>query len=209
MQRLIVDPKGADPGALAPAVAWLGQGRAIIFPTDTFYGIGADATNPRAIAALFALKGRMAASALPFVAASRAQVEGWCGPLAGASGRLADAWPGPLTIVLDAPAVVDRAAIGGAETIAIRVPDHPVARALTLAWGAPLPATSANRSGAPPARTVDALDAIADEPDVLVIDAGPAPGGAASTIVDARGDAPRLIREGAIAWSRVLDWLEG
>ena len=209
MQRLTVDPVASDLGEFAPALAWLRQGRAIVFPTDTFYGIGADATNPRAIALLFALKGRMAASALPFIAASRAQVEAWCGALTGASARLADGWPGPLTIVLDAPSVVDRAALGGAGTIAIRVPDHPVARALALVWGAPLPATSANRSGAAPARTVDALDAIADEPGVLVIDAGPAPGGAPSTIVDARGGTPTLVREGAIAWSRVLDWLEG
>ena len=209
MQRLIVDPVARDLGALAPAVAWLRQGRAIVFPTDTFYGIGADATNPRAVQALFAIKGRKAASALPFIAASRAQVEAWCGALTGVSGRLADSWPGPITIVLDAPSTVDRAALGGADTIAIRVPDHPVARALALVWGAPLPATSANRSGAPPARTVDTLDAIADEPDVLVIDAGSTPGGAASTIIDARDGTPRLIRDGAIAWSRVLDWLEG
>ena len=208
MPRVIVDETASDE-ALQIAVDWLGQGRVVAFPTDTFYGLAVDATSATALRALFALKGRPTTSALPFVAASLAQVEAWCGPLAGRSARLAAwYWPGPLAIVLDAPRSVDPAALGGAETIAIRVPDHAVARALAAAWGAPLPATSANRAGAPAARTPEALGAIADDARVLVMDAGAAPGGRPSTIVDARGLEPRLVREGAIPWSRVLDFLE-
>ena len=192
------------------AVDWLRQGRVVVFPTDTFYGLAVDPTSATALGALFALKGRPLASALPFIAASPAQVEMWCGPLGGQSARLAARfWPGPLSIVLDAPRSVDPAALGGAGSIAIRVPDHAVARALAAAWGAPLPATSANRTGGPAVRTPDALGAIADDASVLVLDAGAAPGGAPSTIVDARGGEPRLVREGAIAWNRVLDFLEG
>ncbi len=209
MHRIIVD-EAASEESLYQAVDWLRQGRVVVFPTDTFYGLAVDPTSATALRALFALKGRPATSALPFVAASLAQVEAWCGPLAGPSARLAARyWPGPLAIVLDAPRSVDPAALGDAGSIAIRVPDHAVARALAGAWGAPLPATSANRTGAPPVRTPDALGAIADEATVLVVDAGAAPGGAPSTIVDVRGREPRLVRDGAIAWSRVLDFLEG
>jgi L-threonylcarbamoyladenylate synthase len=208
VRRVIAGGTATD--AILPiAVDWLRQGRVVIFPTDTFYGLAADPTSPTALGALFALKGRPLESALPFVAASLAQVETWCGPLEGRSARLAARfWPGPLAIVLDAPRSVDPAALGGGGSIAIRVPDHAVARALAGAWGTPLPATSANRTGAPAVRTPDALGAIADEASVLVMDAGAAPGGGPSTIVDARGREPRLVREGVIAWNRVLDFLE-
>jgi L-threonylcarbamoyladenylate synthase len=206
--RVIVGGTATD-AILQVAIDWLRQGRVVAFPTDTFYGLAVDPTSATALRTLFALKGRPAASALPFVAESLAQVETWCGPLEGRSARLAARfWPGPLSIVLDAPRSVDPAALGGAGTIAIRVPDHLVARALAETWGAPLPATSANLTGAPPVRTPDALGAIADDPSVLVMDAGAAPGGSPSTIVDARGGEPRLVREGAIAWNRVLDFLE-
>ena len=208
MRRLTTGGTPSD-AILQIAVDWLRQGRVLVFPTDTFYGLAVDPTNANALRALFALKGRPGASALPFVAASLAQVESWCGPLVGRSARLAaQYWPGPLSIVLDAPGSVDPAALGAAESIAIRVPDHVVARGLAEAWGTPLPATSANRTGAPPVRTPDALGAIADDASVLVMDAGAAPGGGPSTIVDARGPAPRLVREGVIAWRRVLDFLE-
>jgi L-threonylcarbamoyladenylate synthase len=207
--RRVITGATASDATLQIAVDWLRQGRVVVFPTDTFYGLAVDPTNASALQALFALKGRAAASALPFVAASLAQVESWCGPLAGRSARLAvEYWPGPLSIVLDAPRSVDPAALGGAESVAIRVPNHAIARALAAAWGAPLPATSANRTGAPAVRTPDALGAIADEASVLVMDAGAAPGGGPSTIVDARGLEPRLVREGVIAWRRVLDFLE-
>jgi L-threonylcarbamoyladenylate synthase len=207
--RLLVSGTPSD-AILQIAVDWLRQGRVVVYPTDTFYGLAADPTSATALRTLFALKGRPLASALPFVAASLTQVEAWCGPLRGRSARLAARfWPGPLAIVLDAPRSVDPAALGDAGSIAIRVPDHPVARALAAAWGAPLPATSANRTGEPAVRTPDALGAIADDASVLVMDAGAAPGGDPSTIVDARGGEPRLLREGAIAWNRVLDFLEG
>lgn len=209
MRRVIVGGTASE-AILEIAVDWLRQGRVVVFPTDTFYGLAVDPTSATALRTLFALKGRPLASALPFVAASLAQVETWCGPLVGRSARLAARyWPGPLAVVLDAPRTVDPAALGGTESIAIRVPDHAVARALAAAWGTPLPATSANRTGAPAVRRPDALGAIADDASVLVMDAGAAPGGGPSTIVDARGGEPRLVREGVIAWNRVLDFLEG
>jgi L-threonylcarbamoyladenylate synthase len=173
------------------------------------YGLAVDPASQDAIEALFDVKGRDASRALPFIAASHVQVETWCHRIDPRSAVLARAfWPGPLSLVLDAPTALAAGAIGPHHTVAIRVPAHPVSRALCDLWGAPLPATSANRSGEPPARQVDRLGPIADDDRVLVVDAGDAPGGEPSTIVDVRGEQPILLRRGAIAWERVLRSLE-
>jgi L-threonylcarbamoyladenylate synthase len=143
---------------------------------------------------------------MPLVAASTAQVDEWCGGLDSASARLARVfWPGPLSLIVDVPPGVVDAVHGGVRSVAVRVPAHVVARALAASFGAPITATSANRSGAVPAAVAGALGALADDPQVLVIDSGPTPGGEPSTIVDARHAPPRLVRAGAVAWDRVLD----
>ena len=142
--------------------------------------------------------------------ASREQIEAVCGGLGASTRRLVDAcWPGPLAVIVDAPASLAPAVHAGTGTVAVRVPSHPVARALAGAAGHLLTATSANRSGEPPATTAGALLALPDDARVLVVDGGPVPGGAPSTIVDARGARPVLVRAGAIAWDRVLkSWRE-
>ena len=199
---LRVDASTMTPDDLASAAARLRQGGIVAFPTDTFYGLAVDPCSDAAVRGLFSLKGRAPAAAIPLIAASLAQVEAWC-ELSAASRALAAAfWPGPLSLICDAPSAVAVAVHGGRRTVAIRVPDHPVARALAEAFGAPVTATSANRSGEPAASR--AGDVSWQDDQVLVIDAGPTPGGAPSTIVDARGSAPVLVRDGAIAWSRVL-----
>jgi L-threonylcarbamoyladenylate synthase len=209
MPRLIVRAGEMTEATLRPAVEWIRAGGIVAGPTDTFYGLAVDPRSASAVAAVFDLKGRGARAALPLVAASIGQVVAFAGPLTPLTRRLAERWwPGPLSLLCDAPATVDAHVHAGEGAVAIRVPAHPIAAALAAAFGAPLTATSANRSGAPPAADVDALGAIADDPRVFVIDAGPAPGGAASTIVDARGDAPRLVRAGAVAWDRVLRSLQ-
>lgn len=208
-RRLTIDPAGAGADILAPAVAWLREGGLIVFPTDTFYGVTADPRNARAIADLFDWKGRAGDAALPFVAASGDQVREWFGEPDPLSMALAARfWPGPLSIVLPVPEGVVPAVHGGAGTLAVRVPDHRVARALAAAIGRPLPATSANRSGEPPVREVEALGGLIDDLRVFVIDAGATPGGAASTIVDARRTPPTLVREGAVPWIRVLESID-
>jgi L-threonylcarbamoyladenylate synthase len=192
---------------LAPAAAWLRQGGIVAFPTDTLYGLAVDAASDEAVAALFELKGRQAEAALPFVAASRAQVEAWCG-LGEQDARLADVfWPGPLALVRPAPASVVARAHAGLGTVAVRVPDHPIAQALAAAFGSPVTATSANRTGDAPASRVADLERLRS-PRLLIVDGGNAPGGLASTIVDARERPPRLLRAGAIAWDRVLHSLQ-
>jgi L-threonylcarbamoyladenylate synthase len=208
--RLLVDASRCTVADLAPAVDWLRMGRIVAFPTDTFYGLAVDATSDQAVRDLFDLKGREARAALPLIAGSVQQVDAWCGPQNAMTRRLASLfWPGPLSLVLDAPPIVAVAVHGGSRAIAVRVPAHHVARTLADAWGAPVTATSANRSGEPAVRSADALGLIAASDRVLVVDGGDTPGGAPSTIVDARGSAPRLLRDGAIAWNRVLESLEG
>jgi len=207
---LVVDPDTCRPADLAPAVAWLRAGGVVAMPTDTFYGLAVDPRSPAAVAAVFDVKGRDAAAALPLVGASLAQVDAHCGPMTAATRRLAETyWPGPLSLILDAPSAMAAAVHAGARTVAVRVPAQPVARALAEAAGHVLTATSANRRGAPPAADAGALGDLGRDPRVFVVDGGASPGGPPSTIVDARGARPVLVRAGAIAWERVLESIRG
>lgn len=205
-QWLVVDSETCTPADVQPAAAWLAAGGIVAFPTDTWYGLAVDVREPAAVESLFDLKGRAAQAALPLIAGSRAQVEAVTGPLSARELALAAAfWPGPLSLVRDAPAWMPPFVHGGLGTVAVRVPDHRIARCLAEACGGLSAATSANRSGEPPAGDASSLGAIAADPRVLVIDGGPTRGGAPSTLVDVRGAAPVCVRDGAIAWSRVLD----
>jgi L-threonylcarbamoyladenylate synthase len=181
----------------------LRAGGVVAFPTDTYYGLAADPRQPAAVREVFSRKGRAAGEALPLVAVSIEEVEAFCGPLGPVAARLAATfWPGALSLLVDAPAAVDPGVHAGTGAVAIRVPDHPVARALAGALGVPIVATSANRSGAAPVRDAAALAGLGE--GLLVIDAGVTPGGRPSTIVDARVSPPRLVRDGAVPWDRVL-----
>jgi len=202
--RIRVDPRQPDRAAIARAAGLLRGGGLAAIPTDTLYGLAADAFNPEAVARVFAVKGRAADRALPLVAASTAQVLEYFGRLPAIGTRLADRfWPGPLTLVLQAPDRLPADVTGGLETVGVRVPAHAVTTALCGECGVPLTATSANVTGEPPTDDPDSVvRALGDTIDVLV-DAGRTPGGAPSTIVDVTGDQPRLIRAGAIAWEEV------
>lgn len=207
LRLLRVDPALCVPADLAPAAEWLAAGGLVIFPTDTLYGLAVDPRSELAVSRLFALKGRDSASALPLIAASATQVRSW-GMLNAATAKLAAAfWPGPLSLICSSPADIVEGVHAGTATVAVRVPAHRVAAALAEAFGGAITATSANRSGEPPVDTVADLGPIAHDPHVMIIDAGRTPGGRPSTIVDARGDAPVLVRAGAIAWDRVLESL--
>jgi L-threonylcarbamoyladenylate synthase len=205
MGVLHVDPLRFDLADLEPAVGWLRAGGVVAFPTETFYGLAVDPASPEAVSALFELKGRPARLALPLIAPSTDSVELECGRLTPLARRLAEAfWPGPMSLIVE-PHVSFAAGVCGRDgTVAIRVPGHRVARSLAQAWGGPVTATSANRSGSPAARKAEELGALAADPCVLVIDGGETPGGLASTIVDARRSPPTLVRAGAVPWDRVL-----
>jgi L-threonylcarbamoyladenylate synthase len=204
--RLSVATERPEPAALARAVDVLRSGGLVAFPTDTVYGIAADPRQEAAVERLFLLKGRDPRTAVPLIAADTEQAMA-----AGAFGpremRVAAAfWPGPLSIVVPAKAVLSRAVLGEHHTVAIRVPAHAVARALAAAFGFCITATSANPSGDIPAEAADRL--IETLPGIdLLLDAGPAPGGPPSTIVALDEHGPVLVRAGAVAWDRVIKLL--
>lgn len=207
--RLVVDPETPDPGALGVAAGALARGLIVALPTDTLYGLAADPRDAGAVQRLFEAKRRAAERAVPLVAADLEQVERALGRLSPRSRRLAERlWPGPLSLIVDAAPSIAVAVHGGRGTVAVRVPAHAVARRLAAQVGHPLTATSANVSGATPAATADAVAREFGEHVAVLLDAGPAPGGPPSTIVDARGERPTLVRTGAVPWSRVLESLE-
>ncbi len=204
-RQLTVDARHCQPADLTAAADWLRAGGIVAFPTDTFYGLAVDPTSTEAVAALFALKDRSRRAALPLIAASAAQVGAACGTLDPQSARLAAAfWPGPLSLILDAPAAIAGAVHGGHGTVAVRVPAHAVARALAEAFGGLVTATSGNRSGEPPADRVAALTRSGRRRARV---RGRWRHHGRRRAVDHRGRAAGpvvCVRHGAIAWDRVL-----
>ena len=189
----------ADAAAIAQAVQCLAAGGLVAFPTETVYGLGADATNGRAIARLYQAKGRPSFNPLiahvADIAAARALAR-----LDADAVRLAEAfWPGPLTLVLPKAAgcAVAELATAGLDSIAVRVPDHAVAQKILAAFGRPVVAPSANRSGhLSPTQAAHVLADLGGRVD-LIVDGGATPVGVESTIVACLG-APVLLRPGGV-----------
>jgi len=191
---------GNDPDAVARAVRALRDGALVILPTETVYGLAADAANPDAIARLYEAKGRPRFNPLIAHVADRAMAERVAAlpPLAA---RLADAfWPGPLTLVVpngDGEAVCDLAR-AGLDTVALRAPAHPLAQAVIAGFGRPVCAPSANRSGRPsPTTYADAMEETGPSA-AAALDGGPCAVGVESTVVAIIGDEARLLRPGGL-----------
>lgn len=193
----------ASEEVIRSAAQTLRNGGVVVFPTDTVYGVGARAGDGEAVTRIFRAKRRPPERALPLLLADANDLPLVARRLSPAARRLARAfWPGGLTLVVwRAPAFHSTALAG--DTVAVRVPDHPVARRLIELAGEPLATTSANISGAPsPLTAEEAARQIGAAVD-LVLDAGPAPGGIESTVVDTTVDPPRILRDGAIARSAI------
>jgi L-threonylcarbamoyladenylate synthase len=208
MRRVFVDPEAPQRDALQEAAKWIRMGGLVALPTDTLYGLAADPFRADAVARVFAVKGRAEDRALPLIAADVDQIVERLSPLSQIAEQLAAKfWPGPLTLLVPAPAALARDVTGGTGRVAVRVPAHDIARAICRAADRPITATSANRSGQP--ATADPAEverALGDDIDLL-IDAGPTRGGAPSTIVDVTGATPRLVRAGAVSWEDIQAWL--
>jgi L-threonylcarbamoyladenylate synthase len=188
------------------AAAALRRGELVAFPTETVYGLGADATNARAVAEVFEAKGRPSFNPLiSHVASLEAASE--LGEMTEAATRLARAfWPGPLTLVLakrPGCSVADLAT-AGLDTIAVRVPAHSVARALLRAAGVPIAAPSANRSGHVSPTTAGHVAADLGERVAMILDGGTATIGLESTVVDATGAEPVVLRLGAASRTDIV-----
>jgi L-threonylcarbamoyladenylate synthase len=189
-----------DENAAVEAARCLAAGGLVAFPTETVYGLGADATNGQAIARLYEAKGRPSFNPLIAHVADTAAARA-LGRFDDAAERLAAAfWPGPLTLVLPRTPTcpVAELATAGLDTIAVRVPAHPVARAILAAFGKPVVAPSANRSGhVSPTTAAHVLNDLRGRIE-LIVDGGATPVGVESTIVACLG-APRLLRPGGLA----------
>ena len=195
---------------LERVVEALTAGQVIAYPTDTFYGLGADPMSEAAVEALYRAKGRATSEALPLIASDLDKIEAHLGRLPAIARRLAAAfWPGPLTLVVPKGSAKLAAGVtAGRDTVAIRVPAHLVARAVAQAIGGLVTSTSANRSGQPPASTAQDVLRTLGHDVAFVLDGGPTTGQSASTIVDVTGAHPTLIRPGQVPFDRVLESLK-
>jgi len=208
MRRVFVDPEAPQRDALLEAAKWIRNGGLVALPTDTLYGLAADPFRSDAVARVFTVKGRSAATPLPLIAADADQIAARLGPLSAAAERLAAKfWPGPLTLLVPAPVALAREVTAGTGRVGVRVPAHAIARAICRAADRPITATSANRSGQPATADPEEVERTLGEDVDLLIDAGPTRGGAPSTIVDMTGPTPQLVREGAVCWSEIQAWL--
>ncbi len=199
-----------DPEGLEQAAAALGRGELIAFPTDTVYGVGCDPWNAEAIARLYAAKQRPAGMAIPVLLAS-AEAAGKvarCLP-PGFCQLAARFWPGGLTIVVPRQSRVPPILCAGGDTIAVRLPDHPAPRALAQALGGCLAATSANRSGEPPAVDAVAAQQALEGHVAVLLDGGPSPQGVASSVVDLSSVPPRMLRAGQTPFAALAACVPG
>jgi L-threonylcarbamoyladenylate synthase len=186
------------------AIAVLRRGGLVAVPTETVYGLAADASNLSAVRRIFAVKGRPADHPLIVHVADASHLDRWASRVPHSAAVLADAcWPGPLTLIVDrAPHVLD-AVTGGRGTVGIRVPAHPVTAELLARFDGGLAAPSANRFGRVSPTTAEHVRAdLGDDVD-LVLDGGPSPIGVESTIVDCTVDPPQVLRPGAITIEQI------
>lgn len=188
------------------ALRHLRSGGVVAFPTDTLFGLGVDVFSRPALERIFAIKGRAQGQALPVLVSGWGQVEMVAGNISPRAERLARRfWPGALTLVLWRLPQLPDLVTGGGETVAVRMPNHPVPLALTDGLGRPITGTSANRSGHPDLQSrEDVLDQLGDLVD-YVVRRGPSPAGVGSTIIDLTSEEPRLLREGALPFHLMLE----
>lgn len=207
---LTLDPDNPDPVVVEHAAALLRRGGLVAFPTETVYGLGANALDPDAVVAIYTAKGRPAwnpvIAHVPDVVAARALTRHW----PPAADRLATAfWPGPLTIVLPKAPQVPDVATAGLDAVAIRIPAHPVALALLRAAGVPIAAPSANRFTQVSPTTAQHVQASLGDRVGLILDGGPSSVGIESTVVDLSGPDAVILRPGMISASDLERALRG
>jgi L-threonylcarbamoyladenylate synthase len=197
---LRVDPDAPQAQAVAQAAAVLRSGGLVAFPTETVYGLGANALDAAAVARIFAAKGRPANNPLIVHAAGPAEAAAVAASWPECAARLAERfWPGPLTVVLPRNPSLPDVVTGGGPTVAVRVPAHPVAQALLRTAGIPIAAPSANRSSRlSPTRAEHVLQDLGGRVE-MILDGGPCKGGIESTVLDLTTTPPRLLRPGLVS----------
>jgi len=193
---------------LAAAVAVLRRGGIVALPTETYYGLAVDPFNPEALRRLFVVKRRSSDKPVLVLIEDDRHLARLIPELPPGLRQLAQRfWPGPLTLVCPARPDVPRLLTGNSGTVGLRRSSHPLAARLVRSWDGPLTATSANLSGQPPARdAAGVVEQFGDDIDLL-LDGGPSPGGAPSTLVGLRDDGVVLLRAGAVDYTMVQECL--
>jgi L-threonylcarbamoyladenylate synthase len=196
---LAVNPEHPEADVIVRAAAVLRAGGLVAFPTETVYGLGANALDPAAVARIFTAKGRPANNPLIVHVAAPAAARQLVAEWPEVADRLVSRfWPGPLTLVLRRGATVSDGVTGGGPTVAVRLPAHPVARALIAATGVPIAAPSANASSRlSPTRAEHVLHDLGGRVE-LILDGGATAGGLESTVLDGTRTPPRLLRPGLV-----------
>jgi L-threonylcarbamoyladenylate synthase len=203
----IIAAKGID-----DAVAVLAGGGVVAFPTETFYGLAADATNAAAVDRIFALKGRSFSNPIALIIAREEELPQLTEEITDVARKLMAAfWPGPLTLVFKARPEVNSRLTADTGKIGVRISSHPVAQALAAGLGHPITATSANLSGHPECTTAAEVrsqmgrgKSLPSGSTIHILDAGTTPGGRGSTFLDLTSDPPAVLREGAIPGSALV-----
>lgn len=202
-------PLGSSQLDLESAAQCLKAGGLVAFPTETVYGLGADAENPEALAKLYAVKGRPTHHPVIVHLASVEQLSQWAVDIPEAALVLTKAfWPGPLTLILKRSSRVPDAVTGGQDTVGIRVPDHPVALALLQSFGGGVAAPSANRFGRLSPTTAQHVQQDLGEDVDAILDGGPCQVGVESTIVAFREGQPFILRPGLITEEQIQQALQ-
>ncbi|GAX89591.1 L-threonylcarbamoyladenylate synthase [Effusibacillus lacus] len=190
---------GTSDQAIEQAAALLRQGELVAFPTETVYGLGAHALDPLAVDKIFAAKGRPSDNPLIVHIAHRDQLAGLAESLPPVAEQLMEVfWPGPLTLILPRRAGVPDRVTAGLSTVAVRMPDHPVALALLEQTGVPIAAPSANRSGRPSPTSAEHVLEDLEGRVAAVVDGGDTGVGVESTVLDVTVDPPMILRPGGI-----------
>ncbi len=201
LQTMIVkvDPLKPDDKILLPAAELLRAGKLVAFPTETVYGLGANALNPEAVRAIFAAKGRPADNPLIVHVAKISDLEKVVREISPLARLLMEKFmPGPLTLVLPRSELVPDVVTAGLDTVAVRLPEHPVARRLIELASVPVAAPSANRSGRPSPTLAEHVLEDMNGRIPLIVDGGPSDFGVESTVLDVTGSVPVILRPGAV-----------
>ena len=205
---LPTDPFNPAPEVLARAASALRQGRVVAYPTETLYGLGVDPFHEEALEGLYRLKDRPATMPVSILVRDVSMLNEVARDLPGLAIRLIEAFlPGPLTLVLPARPHLPQRLTAGTGKIAVRISAHPLIGHLFSRYPAPITTTSANPTGEPDARDAKRILSYFPQGIDCILDAGPVPGGIGSTVVEATGDAPAILRQGTISEKEISEAL--
>ena len=209
MKVYALDPNGPDPELITEIASQLKQDGTIAYPTDTLYGLGADAFNPVAHQRIGILKGRDGTKPFPYIIDRAGRLKDWGVQLGHAAEQIIGAfWPGPVSLIVQDTGKLPGHVLGPDRTLCVRVPDNRIAQDVAGSVGGLLTATSANPTGQPPAScAADAIDYFRGEIDA-VIDGGPSRHRLPSTIVDVTGQKVVILREGATPADKIMAVIE-